>query len=341
MKSILQGERTHYLEMKKAFNAKELEIRRLKRENTNIKNEIQACSNLLARGEQVAIQTLTHRVNQLQAENKKLEGLLVDSEKKLVDLAKGKNLGWIESLLSTANNESRDLKNKFFAASLQTTSLADNYNKTQRELAKARLDSVKYKVALARIVEAHNIEIDDVDLMQFVADDSDLLRAESNLSVEAPESLNESTIILLGGRERLGTFAPPVKVDSDDKENSCDVESTKNEPKPVFLKSPLKPVGQAALPEANQIKKETEQATKTPGTPKKISISSSPLIARREKAPADPKPAPESKTPPQKSVKFSSKVSTAIVDGDPEPRKRAGIVVKRIIIPSKNKNPQQ
>lgn len=327
--------------MKKAFNAKELEIRRLKRENTNIKNEIQACSNLLARGEQVAIQTLTHRVNQLQAENKKLESQLVESEKKLIDLAKGKNLGWIETLLSTANNEARDLKNKFFAASLQNTSLADNFNKTQKELAKARLDSVKYKVALARIVEAHNIDIDDVDLMQFVADDSDLLKAECNLSTEAPESLNESTIVLLGGRERLGTFAPPVKVEKEGKENSTAMESTKKDTKPEVVKSSIQT---PALLELNQIKKETEKTPKASETsekaPKAPEISKK-TSAPHEKSPAISQKAQESKTPPQKTVKFSSKVSTAIVDGDPEPRKRAGIVVKRIVIPSKNKEPQQ
>lgn len=324
MKSILQGERTHYLEMKKSFNAKELEIRRLKRENTNIKNEIQACSNLLTRGEQVAIQTLTHRVNQLQAENKKLENQLVESEKKLIDLAKKKNLGWIESLLSTANNEARDLKNKFFAASLQNTSLADNFNKTQKELAKARLDNVKYKVALARIIEANNIDIDDDDIMQFVADDADILRAESNLSSEAPESLNESTIILLGGRERLGTFAPPIKVESCDKENSGDNEGTKKETVLAVIEPYPKPVLQEKLLEPNNIKKETEQATKA-------QITFANVSNLFEKAATDP----------EEAVKFSSEVSTAIVDGDPEPRKRAGIVVKRIVIPSKNKDHQQ
>lgn len=47
--------------MKKAYNAKEMEIRRLKRENCNIKQEIQACSNLFKRSDQVLLRKKTMR----------------------------------------------------------------------------------------------------------------------------------------------------------------------------------------------------------------------------------------------------------------------------------------
>lgn len=61
MKSILHNQKIHYLEMKKAYNAKEMEIRRLKRENCNIKQEIQACSNLFKRSDQVLLRKKTIR----------------------------------------------------------------------------------------------------------------------------------------------------------------------------------------------------------------------------------------------------------------------------------------
>ena len=61
MKSILHNQKIHYMEMKKAYNAKEMEIRRLKRENCNIKQEIQTCSNLFKRSDQVLLRKQTMR----------------------------------------------------------------------------------------------------------------------------------------------------------------------------------------------------------------------------------------------------------------------------------------
>ncbi len=55
MKEILQKQNQTYLDMKKSYNCQKMEIRRLKRENVNIKQEIQACSNLFHRADQVYI----------------------------------------------------------------------------------------------------------------------------------------------------------------------------------------------------------------------------------------------------------------------------------------------
>lgn len=233
MKVMLQGERTHYLEMKKSFNAKEMEIRRLKRENATIKQEIQACSNILLRGDQIALKTQREHAALLMNENGKLREELMMSEKKLIDLANEQNLGWIESLLSTANVETRSLKDKLFANMLEQSSLSDHLKKNMDELGKARLDCVKLKMLLRQLVSSNGIKINDDDFKDIKLDPDILenLKVEEyetleEYPIDSPikfdsESLNESTIILLGGRERLGNAIPsltPEKIRSGDSE---------------------------------------------------------------------------------------------------------------------------
>lgn len=319
MKSILQGERFHYLDMKKSFNAKEMEIRRLKRENMNIKKEIQSCSNLLARGEQVVIESLTTRVNQLQNDNKNLEKFLAESERKLIDLAEMKNMGWIETMMTTSNNESREARDKLFNLMVQKNALADNFSKTQKELAKVRLDCVKLKVFLTRIIESNNLNINERDFLDIGLDEEVLesLKVEqlentnedesleSTASIFGGESLNESTINILGGRDRLGNFVLPS----------------------------VKPK------EENSVKRETSpEAEKENQASPEFKVSeigvakSSPLKPLQSIQPLEK----------EKIVTFSAVVESKVIDSTKEQfeeskqaRKRAGVVVKHITIPSK------
>lgn len=308
MKSILQGERSHYNDMKKLFNSKEIEIRRLKRENRNIKTEIQTCSGLLQRGEQIEVQTLNTQVTYLHNENRKLTKELAEMEKKLVDLAKDQNLGWIESLLTSATFETRDLKDKLMRVMMEKASLVDNFSKAQRELAKARLDCVKLKILLGRIVDSNGIKISETDFIDIGIDQEVLenLKIEELETLDEPtltadygEALNESTIILIGGRERLGNLIPPPltpkKLASDSKEDFVQVAVAE-----VSISPRSQPLKILQLPIESPKKEET------------------------------------------KSVKFSSKVETKVIDQTREQfeqsnqaRKRNPIVVKRIVISSK------
>lgn len=320
MKVILQGERSHYLEMKKSFNAKELEIRRLKRENMNIKQEIEACSSLLSRGNQIATQALTAHVALLLNDNKKLQGLLAENEKQLIDLAGEQKLGWIGSVLSTANNENRDLKDKYFTLMLQKTSIADNLNKIQRELAKARLDCVKLKMLIARLLDANNIQFNPLDFLDLGLDDEVLenLKTEEYeaavepfeaLSSSSSHELNESTIVLLGGRARLGPLiSPPTPKKTKD---AKDVSENTNK---------------------ENIQDEQKSQTTTANLPTVISPA-------KPMKPLQPKQVASEK---DKVVKFSSLVETKVIDSTQEQfeqsklaRKRQAVVVKRIVIPSK------
>jgi hypothetical protein len=248
MKTVLQGERSHYTEMKKTFNSKEIEIRRLKRENFNIKQEMTACSSMIARGEQIALKSHKDRVNHLENENKKLETLLLSTEKKLIDLAQGQNLGWIESLITAANNESRELKDKLLAAMVENTSLADNLYKTQKELALARTDGVKIKLILSELIESGNLKIKEQNFLDCeIYDESIKIFSDETEEPQNKElsstNLNESTIVLLGGRETLGKFVTPSPISLSSSNNSINKEnfSKLSSEESIFVKSPVKP----------------------------------------------------------------------------------------------------
>lgn len=226
MKKILQGERSHYLEMKKAFNAKEIEIRRLKRENLNIKSEIQACSNQLKRGELLSSNHLKIYVSNLECEKKNLESQLKMMEERLTDLAKEQKMHWVETVLTSSSREARELKDKHYVLLREKTALADSHSKTLKELAKMRLDGIKLKSLLGRIVDDFKIKIDetkyddlDIDedifenlrLEQYAALDSVDLSENKQEKDDSNAMLNESTIILLGGRDKLGNAVPTIR----------------------------------------------------------------------------------------------------------------------------------
>lgn len=215
--------------MRKAFNAKEIEIRRLRRENLNIKSEIQSCSSLLNRGESLVLQNLKLRVAQLEGEQKTLEALLKEMEMRLIDISKEQNLRWIETMMTSSSKEVREMKDKIFVLTREKNSVIDNCSKTMKDLSRAKLDVVKYKTLLGRIVDEFKLKIkpekySDIGVSNEFLDNLkfDEIEDESmDQSVKMEEEdmndssiagnlneLNESTIHLLGGREKLGMAVP-------------------------------------------------------------------------------------------------------------------------------------
>lgn len=311
MKKILRGERAHYLEMKKLFTSKEIEIRQLKRENRNIKEEIQSCSNLIKRGEQIVIQTLTARISELEHDNKSLENRLALTEKQLLDIANQKDLGWIESLLTIGNHDQRDLKDKQMKLMLENSAFAENLQKKQKELAKSRLDCINFKILLGRIVDKNNIivseqDFDDLELDHEIFENLQSDHIESgNATEEASPSvfddgLNESTIQLLGGRELLGHAIPtpvlaPVLTKQEEKENCKNIKSEEN------------------------------------------------LLARSNPHLAAVENIQEQKPNQEKRVNFSEIVESKFIDTtqqqfeeSKQARKRPGVIFKKFVIPSKS-----
>lgn len=303
-----------YLDLKKQFKSKEIEIHRLRRENVNIKQEIQTCSSLLARGEQIALQTLSDHISELQNNNKKLEKHLAETENALNDLARKQNQEWVDSLLLMANSEARELKDKLFTMMMEKTLLADSLMKNQKDQSKARLECIKFRILLSRIIESHKLKINEQDVIES-GFDQDLLdtlnadyldKSEEDLhEITEPElsydssALGESTIIILGGREHLGNAVPSLITDK--------ASSAKNEGNQNVETSHLK----------------SKSVMNTPM--KELQTGPAPAIRHAEK-----------------TIKFSEHVETKIIDVKPEEfeqsqqaRKRPKLVFKRIMIPSK------
>lgn len=340
MKKILQGERSHYLEMKKAYNAKEMEIRRLKRENFNIKSEIQSCSNLLKRGEQMSSTHTKIYVSQLENDKCNLETQLKSMEEKLIDISKMQRMHWVETFLTSASKDSRDLKDKLYILLREKTSLADNYSKTQKELAKSRLDSIKLKVLLGRIVDEFKIKIDERNFADIGIDEGvfENLKSEQYQDIDMEDSineikheesvnemLNESTIVLLGGRDKLGNALPQVKQIDLIKQEKVEVkEISGNEI--IVNKVPLND----ELP-VNVKNIEVDKENSSFQLPLS---SSSPIVTKDTKNILPLK---------DKVVKFSTNVETKIIDStkeefkqSQEARKRPAFTVKHIkILPRK------
>lgn len=338
MKLILKSERAHYLEMKKSFNAKEMEIRRLRRENMNIKNEIQACSNLLMRGEQIAIQTLSAHVFQLQNDNKKLEKQLASAETNLMDLAKkNPSLGWIESLLSTASNDTREVKDKRYQLMLEKSSLAENLNKNQRELAKARLDCVKFKILLSRIVDENNLCLCADDFFDIGIDEE----VFEGLKVEKFESLDhhieqssnlsfsqiEEVSTYSGGRERdivSLSASVPVKI-CGDPEGKYIIENKENVKATIEVQQFPASVKPSDYPDIKPSIDELQQAVKK--SPASVKLLEAPKIDYTNR---------KSLIKVEKEDTVKLPLETKAVE-QPKPfRNRQVLNVKRILIPSKS-----
>ncbi|CAO1363493.1 unnamed protein product [Diamesa hyperborea] len=327
MKSILHNQKIHYMEMKKAYNAKDMEIRRLKRENCNIKQEIQACSNLFKRSDQVLLQSLNSRVSQLLRDNRNLEQLLATAEKNFIELAKTQNIDWIESLLVTSNNDTRDLKDKLYQCLLEKSSLGDILQKTQKELAKYRLDGVKLKILLGRLVDENNIKINETNYMDIGIDSEFLesLKQDDNKGAElSPDMIGDESVC-----DELG-------------ENTMFLITTKRTFQQEFAMREEKP---------QEVPKIREPVPENTNCYKDLNKENCVTDKFSFVQPSAVKPLTEKKTnfSPEiiktddiKSVKFSEVNETKSIDETQEQfeqsklaRKKAPVMIKRINIPSR------
>jgi hypothetical protein len=351
MKKILQNERIHYLDMRKAFNAKEMEIRRLRRENLNIKAEIQSCSSLLNRSDSLVLQNLKLQVAQLEGEKKTLETQLKEMEMRLIDMSKEQNLRWIETMMTSASKEVREMKDKVFVLMREKNSVIDNCSKTMKDLSRAKLEIVKYKTLLGRIVDEFKVKIkpekyfdigvseefldnlksDDMD----VDDQEESIKNDEEMNEDSiTENLNESTIELLGGRVKLGNALPDLTKGNELSFKSV-ASSSRNdigseiEDKTLNRAFEENSKVKALMSESSSISssKTTSSITVNSQESKIDSVSKENPQNHPTRATAIPyKPILQEKIP---TVNESTKDESRLA------RKRAPIMVKRIIIPSK------
>lgn len=91
--------RSLFLQMKQRYEEGEREIRRLKRENADIHDEVKACANMFWKKENFDKKSLIERVGLLGRENDRLKKKLTWTETKLLQTAKDNNVNWLDSML--------------------------------------------------------------------------------------------------------------------------------------------------------------------------------------------------------------------------------------------------
>lgn len=193
MKEVLQREHSSQAEMKKILNYKDVEIRRLKRENQNIKNDIQACSTLLMRSEKINDETHRIQVDELQKEVKSLENELKVAQERLIDLAKDRKLGWIETFASLNEESQRESREKLMRALMDNSLLSDNLLAVQRDLARAQMKSVQLRTLLTRIVDRNSIKVIEADY-QGIGIETELLESLKFDDVDSTNDENSSIL---------------------------------------------------------------------------------------------------------------------------------------------------
>lgn len=327
--------------MKRIVNAKEMENRRLKRENMNIKTEIQTCKELLRRGEQIATESISTLANQLQNENKELKSSIASLQKNIVDLAKEQKLEWVAAIASKAAEDARETKEKFLQLMLEKTSLADSLNKSYKDLSKSRVDCVKYKQLLSRVIEANNVNLKRQDVYEIGLNEEvyeslaieEFVKLEE--SEEAPSSsqckeLGGSAVALIGGPFISAT----IKVEKDDEvptiAETIDEAAAMAEEKVDVKVEGVNP----ARGKENRAMSSCKDAKTDLAKP--FGESQSPKTT-----PSKPLQTPN-RSKEEKSVKFSSAVKTDFIDSTKEQyeqskqaRARSKVIVQRIRIPSK------
>lgn len=85
--------------MKKRYEDSEREIRRLKRENADIHNEVKSCASMFHKAESDSRKLLAKHAGFLSRENDRLKEKLAWTEARLEQTAKENNVTWLDSML--------------------------------------------------------------------------------------------------------------------------------------------------------------------------------------------------------------------------------------------------
>lgn len=118
----------------------------------------------------------------------------------------GKNNGndWIECLLTTSNKELNELKEKLYHFLLEGNEMDANFQKSQKDLAKYRLEYTKLKLLLRRMQENCHISLEELkslDINPDIFGDLRMEREQALLETSIAQFEDESLILLPDSKE--------------------------------------------------------------------------------------------------------------------------------------------
>ncbi|XP_058818625.1 protein Spindly isoform X2 [Topomyia yanbarensis] len=164
---MLESQRKHYHELKKLHSESQFQIRRLTRENKEICDEIQACSDLFVRANRNFQDESSKQILLLKDLNQRLQEQLGSAERRLIERAI--DTPWMDSFVSFYKNESATLRTQLLQLQMSKRLVDEVCWDAQRDLAKWRFEALKSRYIIINresLLEEHGIEFAPFDTME-------------------------------------------------------------------------------------------------------------------------------------------------------------------------------
>ncbi|XP_058443733.1 protein Spindly [Malaya genurostris] len=164
---MLETHKKRYREMKKLYSESQFQIRRLTRENREICNEIQDCSELFLRANRNFEDESSKQIILLRELNQRLQDQLGSAERRLMENAS--DTPWVDSFVSFYKNESSTLKTQLFQLQMSKRIVDEICWDAQCDLAKWRFEALKSRYIIINresLLEEHGIEFLPFDTME-------------------------------------------------------------------------------------------------------------------------------------------------------------------------------
>ncbi|KAL9930646.1 spindle apparatus coiled-coil protein 1 spindly isoform 1-T2 [Glossina fuscipes fuscipes] len=170
MKKLLNAQKVSYLEMKKIYSESEHEIRRLKRENTSMRTELEACSSIFCFADRTYQEKLNQRIQRLLSENEDLERKLNWTQEHLKELSSERGVLWLDSMLDFCKKETNTLRQQLHSERLQRASLEEQLRNALQDMARWRFESLKSRCVLLNreyLLNEHKIPFEPMQALDF------------------------------------------------------------------------------------------------------------------------------------------------------------------------------
>ncbi|XP_063699633.1 protein Spindly [Culicoides brevitarsis] len=150
-RKLLNDQNDQYKQMKRAYQDGQLEIRRLRRENKEILEEMESCKELFKSSEAIFKQGLLEKIEILEQDREKQQQKMSKLEEAI---ASTPSTNWINTMLSYCRSETKTLKEKLFECLKQKSAIEESLLKSQQECAKFKFEASELKTKLRSSTES-------------------------------------------------------------------------------------------------------------------------------------------------------------------------------------------
>ncbi|XP_055683619.1 protein Spindly-like [Lutzomyia longipalpis] len=148
MKAILSAQSKKYNEMKAAYLEGQVEIKRLKKENSDIAEEFNYIKKMFVNADVAFKKELLEQIGQQKKEIMSVREKLMWTEEKLNETAKTHGVTWTNEMMKYCNTQVAKLEINLKTVLHQKIQLGEENHRKQQDLAKWRYKCLKYRCAL-------------------------------------------------------------------------------------------------------------------------------------------------------------------------------------------------